>query len=128
MQRYILDNKFHLTTFLEDDTKSNGYSSKELSWLPNMVVGLDYSSGTTAVASAAAISKGSSEMHREQYEDSNAETKVKIENLKKLVETQREQYEDIQQKYEDVQQKYEDAQKKNVEFQQKNVDVQAKFE
>ncbi|CAI9296941.1 unnamed protein product [Lactuca saligna] len=73
-------------------------------------------------------SKGSSEMHREQYEDNNAETKVKIENLKKLVETQREQYEDIQQKYEDVQQKYEDAQKKNVEFQQKNVDVQAKFE
>ncbi|XP_023767380.1 uncharacterized protein LOC111915978 [Lactuca sativa] len=73
-------------------------------------------------------SKGSSEMHREQYEDNNAETKVEIENLKKLVETQREQYEDIQQKYEDVQQKYEDAQKKNVEFQQKNVDVQAKFE
>ncbi|KAL7604201.1 hypothetical protein Lser_V15G18647 [Lactuca serriola] len=208
---YILDNKFHLTTFLEDDTKSNGYSSKELSWLPNIVkdfvlpasfpvsnqchrmdftsdwvVGLDYSSGTAAAASAAAIrwvskdgigaighffiggrfgnlfdddpkqwriyadfigsagsifresckdihlidifSKGSSEMHREQYEDSNAETKVKIENLKKLVETQRKQYEDIQQKYEDVQQKYEDAQKKNVEFQQKNVDVQAKFE
>nr|KAJ0192863.1 hypothetical protein LSAT_V11C800447790 [Lactuca sativa] len=55
-------------------------------------------------------SKGSSEMHREQYEDNNAETK------------------DIQQKYEDVQQKYEDAQKKNVEFQQKNVDVQEKFE
>ncbi|KAL7611027.1 hypothetical protein Lser_V15G14450 [Lactuca serriola] len=73
-------------------------------------------------------SKGSSEMHREQYEDNNAETKVEIENLKKLVETQREQYEDIQQKYEGVQQKYEDAQKKNVEFQQKNVDVQAKFE
>nr|KAJ0198643.1 hypothetical protein LSAT_V11C600323320 [Lactuca sativa] len=73
-------------------------------------------------------SKGSCEMHREQYEDNNAETKVEIENLKKLVETQREQYEDIQQKYEDVQQKYEDAQKKNVEFQQKNVDVQAKFE
>ncbi|CAH1436979.1 unnamed protein product [Lactuca virosa] len=73
-------------------------------------------------------SKGSSEMHREQYEDNNAETKVEIENMKKLVETQREQYEDIQQKYEDVQQKYEDAQKKNVEFQQKNVDVQAKFE
>nr|KAJ0221075.1 hypothetical protein LSAT_V11C200076580 [Lactuca sativa] len=62
-------------------------------------------------------SKGSSEMHREQYEDNNAETKVEIENLKKLVETQREKYEDIQQKYED-----------NVEFQQKNVDVQAKFE
>nr|KAJ0208422.1 hypothetical protein LSAT_V11C500292210 [Lactuca sativa] len=55
-------------------------------------------------------------------------TKVEIENLKKLVETQREQYEDIQQKYEVVQQIYEDAQKKNVEFQQKNVDVQAKFE
>nr|KAJ0204361.1 hypothetical protein LSAT_V11C500254890 [Lactuca sativa] len=73
-------------------------------------------------------SKGYSEMHREQYEDNNAETKVEIENLKKLVETQCEQYEDIQQKYEDVQQKYEDAQKKNVEFQQKNVDVQAKFE
>ncbi|CAH1454129.1 unnamed protein product [Lactuca virosa] len=72
--------------------------------------------------------KGSSEMHREQYEDNNADTEVEIENLKKLVETQREQYEDIQQKYEDVQQKYEDAQKKNVEFQQKNVDVQAKFE
>nr|KAJ0218344.1 hypothetical protein LSAT_V11C300126350 [Lactuca sativa] len=54
------DNKFHLTTFLEDDTKSNGYSSKELSWLPNIVVGLDYSSGTTAAAFAAAISKGSS--------------------------------------------------------------------
>ncbi|CAI9301838.1 unnamed protein product [Lactuca saligna] len=46
--------------------------------------------------------KGYSEMHREQYEDNNAETKVEIENLKKLVETQREQYEDIQQKYEDV--------------------------
>ncbi|KAL7590274.1 hypothetical protein Lser_V15G38632 [Lactuca serriola] len=238
---YILDNKFHLTTFLEDDTKSNGYSSKELSWLPDIVkdfvlpvgfpgsvlddyleymllqfptnvtgwichtlvtssllkaVGLDYSSGTTATTSAAAIrwvskdgigaigrffiggrfgnlfdddpkqwrmyadfigsagsifdlttplypayflplasfenlakihlidifSKGSSEMHREQYEDNNAETKVEIENLKKLVETQREQYKDIQQKYEDVQQKYEDAQKMNVEFQQKNVD------
>ncbi|CAH1440588.1 unnamed protein product [Lactuca virosa] len=86
---YILDNKFHLTTFLEDDTKSNGYSSKELPWLPDIVkdfvlpagfpgsvsddyleymhvnltqastsdwaVGLDYSSGTTAAASAAAI-------------------------------------------------------------------------
>nr|KAJ0217522.1 hypothetical protein LSAT_V11C300156140 [Lactuca sativa] len=71
-------------------------------------------------------SKGSSEVHREQYEDNNAETKVEIE--KKLVEKQREQYEDIQQKYEGVQEKYEDAQKKNVEFQQKNVDVQAKFE
>ncbi|KAL7594831.1 hypothetical protein Lser_V15G30027 [Lactuca serriola] len=47
-------------------------------------------------------SKGSSETHREQYEDNNAETKVEIEYLKKLVETQREQYEDIQQKYEDV--------------------------
>ncbi|CAI9262224.1 unnamed protein product [Lactuca saligna] len=87
--RYILDNKFHLTTFLEDDTKCNGYSSKELPWLPDIVkdfvlpvgfpgfvsydyleymhvnltqastsdwaVGLDYSSGTTAAASAAAI-------------------------------------------------------------------------
>nr|KAJ0204553.1 hypothetical protein LSAT_V11C500247400 [Lactuca sativa] len=73
-------------------------------------------------------SKAFSEIHREQYEDNNAETKVEIENLKKLVETQREQYEDIQQKYEDVQQKYEDAQKKNVEFRQKNMDVQAKFE
>ncbi|KAL7611478.1 protein root UVB sensitive 5-like [Lactuca sativa] len=215
---------------LSDDTKSNGYCSKELPWLPDIVkdfvlptgfpgsvsndyleymllqfptnvtgwichtlvtssllkaVGLDNSSGTTTAASASAIgwvskdgigaighffiggrfgnlfdddpkqwrmyadfigsagsifdlttplypayflplaslgnlakvyihlidifSKGSSEMHREQYEDNNAETKVEIENLKKLVETQREQYEDIQQKYEDVQQKYEDA-------------------
>nr|KAJ0223024.1 hypothetical protein LSAT_V11C200065070 [Lactuca sativa] len=62
-------------------------------------------------------SKGSSETHCKQYGDNNVETKVEIENLKTLVETQREQYEDIQQKYEDVQQKYEDAQKKNVEFQ-----------
>ncbi|CAH1433000.1 unnamed protein product [Lactuca virosa] len=99
-KRYILDDKFHLTTFLEDDTKTKGYSSKELPWLPDIVkdfvlpagfpgsvsddyleymllqfptnvtgwichtlvtssllkaFGLDYSSGTTAAASAAAI-------------------------------------------------------------------------
>ncbi|KAI3781608.1 hypothetical protein L2E82_11626 [Cichorium intybus] len=99
-KRYILDDKFHLTTFLEDDSESNGYSSKEFPWLPDIVkdfvlpagfpgsvsddyleymllqfptnvtawichtlvtssllkaVGLDYSSGTTAAASAAAI-------------------------------------------------------------------------
>lgn len=99
-KRYILDENLQLITFLEDDTKSNGYSSKELPWLPDIVkdfvlpagfpgsvsddyveymllqfptnvtawichtlvtssllkaVGLDYSSGTTAAASAAAI-------------------------------------------------------------------------
>ncbi|KAJ9548965.1 hypothetical protein OSB04_021508 [Centaurea solstitialis] len=92
-KRYILDQEMHLTTFLEDGSKSNGFSSKELPWLPDVVkdfvlpagfpgsvsdeyleymllqfptnvtawichtlaVGLDYSSGTTAAASAAAI-------------------------------------------------------------------------
>ncbi|KAK1419329.1 hypothetical protein QVD17_28494 [Tagetes erecta] len=99
-KRYIVDDKFQLTTFLEDKSKSNGFSSKELPWLPDLVkdfvlpagfpgsvsddyleymllqfptnvtawichtlvtssllkaVGLDYSSGTTAAASAAAI-------------------------------------------------------------------------
>ncbi|KAI3771180.1 hypothetical protein L6452_02339 [Arctium lappa] len=99
-KRYILDEKLHLTTFLEDESKSNGFSSKELPWLPDIVkdfvlpagfpgsvsddyleymllqfptnvtgwichtlvtssllkaVGLDYSSGSTAAASAAAI-------------------------------------------------------------------------
>ncbi|XP_024968545.1 protein root UVB sensitive 5 isoform X2 [Cynara cardunculus var. scolymus] len=100
LKRYILDEELQLTTFLEDDSKSNGFSSKELPWLPDIVkdfvlpagfpgsvsndyleymllqfptnvtawicqtlvtssllkaVGLDYSSGTTAAASAAAI-------------------------------------------------------------------------
>ncbi|KAF5759513.1 putative Root UVB sensitive family [Helianthus annuus] len=99
-KRYILDDEFQLTTFLEDESKSNGFSSKELPWLPDLVkdfvlpagypgsvsddyleymlfqfptnvtgwichtlvtssllkaVGLDYSSATTAAASAAAI-------------------------------------------------------------------------
>lgn len=35
--RYILDDKYDLTTFLEDDAKSNGFSSKELPWLPDIV-------------------------------------------------------------------------------------------
>ncbi|KAI3676253.1 hypothetical protein L1987_85856 [Smallanthus sonchifolius] len=36
-KRYILDDEFQLKTFLEDDSKSNGFSSKELPWLPDMV-------------------------------------------------------------------------------------------
>nr|XP_043620512.1 protein root UVB sensitive 5 isoform X2 [Erigeron canadensis] len=99
-KRYILDDELCLTTFLEDESKSNGFSLKELPWLPDILkdfvlpagfpgsvsddyleymllqfptnvtawichtlvtssllkaVGLDYSSATTAAASAAAI-------------------------------------------------------------------------
>ncbi|KVI11419.1 Protein of unknown function DUF647 [Cynara cardunculus var. scolymus] len=37
LKRYILDEELQLTTFLEDDSKSNGFSSKELPWLPDIV-------------------------------------------------------------------------------------------
>nr|GEU68849.1 hypothetical protein [Tanacetum cinerariifolium] len=33
----MLDDEFHLTTFLEDESKSNGFSIKELPWLPDIV-------------------------------------------------------------------------------------------
>ncbi|KAD3067628.1 hypothetical protein E3N88_35508 [Mikania micrantha] len=36
-KRYILDDKFQLTTYLEDDSKSKGFFSKELPWLPDLV-------------------------------------------------------------------------------------------
>ena len=35
--RYVLDDEFHLTTFLEDESNSNGFSLKELPWLPDIV-------------------------------------------------------------------------------------------
>lgn len=36
-KRYMLDDEFHLTTFLEDESNSNGFSLKELPWLPDIV-------------------------------------------------------------------------------------------
>ncbi|PWA96909.1 hypothetical protein CTI12_AA004670 [Artemisia annua] len=35
--RYMLDDEFHLTTFLDDESNSNGFSLKELPWLPDIV-------------------------------------------------------------------------------------------
>ncbi|CAH1417726.1 unnamed protein product [Lactuca virosa] len=100
-----------LDDFMElcDRLEAIGEKNDEDKLFYDVVGGHDRKKRLYAFGKRIRSSKGSSETHREQYEDNNAETKVEIENLKKLVETQHEQYEDIQQKYKD-------AQKKNVEF------------